>query len=193
MLVSDIDVPDSAAQNTSSPISTRPCLECTARVYNINYGHNQELMARCRTLEEYSILIGRISSKVRTGIPLEQAADTAVQECIRDGILQDFLIKHRSEVVGMLLEEFDMDEYIKMERRDSYEDGHEDGLAMGLAEGLAEGKRLEQLHIIHTCSRKIFLHKAVLSCLTRTLHLSAKCILYVRLTLTGQMKIFTMH
>ena len=45
----------------------------------------------------------------------------------------------------MLLEEFDMDEYIKMERRDSYEDGHEDGLAMGLA----EGKRLEQLHIIH--------------------------------------------
>ena len=124
-----------ATDAASSPISTRPCLECTARVYNINYGHNQELMARCRTLEEYSILIGRISSKVRTGIPLEQAADTAVQECIRDGILQDFLIKHRSEVVGMLLEEFDMDEYIKMERRDSYEDGHEDGLAMGLAEG----------------------------------------------------------
>ena len=86
-------------------------------------------MARCRTLEEYSILINRISSSVRIGIPLEQAADTAVQECIRDGILQDFLIKHRSEVVGMLLEEFDMDEYIKMERRDSYEDGHEDGLA----------------------------------------------------------------
>ena len=80
-------------------------------------------------LEEYSILIGRISSNVRTGIPLEPAADAAVQECIRDGILQDFLIKHRSEVVGMLLEEFDMDEYIKMERRDSYEDGHEDGLA----------------------------------------------------------------
>ena len=79
----------------SSPISTLPCLECTARVYNINYGHNQELMARCRTLEEYSILINRISSSVRIGIPLEQAADTAVQECIRDGILQDFLIKHR--------------------------------------------------------------------------------------------------
>ncbi len=37
----------------------------------------------------------------------------------------------------MLLEEFDMDEYIKMERRDSY------------ADGLAEGKHLEQLHIIH--------------------------------------------
>ena len=42
----------------------------------------------------------------------------------------------------MLLEEFDMDEYIKMERRDSYADGHEDGLA--------EGNRLYQLHTIHT-------------------------------------------
>ena len=135
-------VSNSTVQNTSGSFSTRPCLECTARIYNINYGHNQELMARCRTLEEYSILIGRISSNVRNGIPLEQAADTAVQECIRDGILQDFLIKHRSEVVGMLLEEFDMDEYIKMERRDSYSDGHEDGLA--------EGNRLYQLHTIHT-------------------------------------------
>ena len=139
-------VSNSTVQNTSGSFSTRPCLECTARIYNINYGHNQELMARCRTLEEYSILIGRISSNVRNGIPLEQAADTAVQECIRDGILQDFLIKHRSEVVGMLLEEFDMDEYIKMERRDSYEDGHEDGLA--------EGKRLEQLHVVHNMFQK---------------------------------------
>ena len=146
----DATVSDSGAQNMPGAVGTRPCLECTARVYNINYGHNQELMARCRTLEEYSILIGRISSKVRTGIPLEQAADAAVQECIRDGILQDFLIKHRSEVVGMLLEEFDMDEYIKMERRDSYEDGHVDGLAMGLA----EGKRLEQLHIVHNMFQK---------------------------------------
>ena len=39
-----------------------------------------------------------------------------------------------------------MDEYIKMERRDSYEDGHEDGLA--------EGKRLEQLHVVHNMFQK---------------------------------------
>ena len=102
-------------------------------------------MLRCRTLEEYSILISRIYSKILEGISLEQAIDFTVQDCIHDNILRDFLIKHRSEVVGMLLEEFDMEEYIKMERRDSYEDGHEDGLAMGVA----EGKRLEQLHIIH--------------------------------------------
>ena len=29
-----------------------PCLECTATMLNINYGHNQELMKHCRRLEE---------------------------------------------------------------------------------------------------------------------------------------------
>ena len=46
----DATVSDSGAQNMPGAVGTRPCLECTARVYNINYGHNQELMARCRTL-----------------------------------------------------------------------------------------------------------------------------------------------
>lgn len=118
----------------------KPCLECTARVYNINYGHNKELMKRCRTLEEYSIFISRISGYVREDVPLRNAIDTAVQDCILDHILRDFLLKHRAEVVGMLLEEFDMEEYIRMERRDSYADGLEDGLSKGEAIGLSKGE-----------------------------------------------------
>lgn len=132
----------------------KPCLECTARVYNINYGHNKELMKRCRTLEEYSIFISRISGYVREDVPLRNAIDTAVQDCIRDHILRDFLLKHRAEVVGMLLEEFDMEEYIRMERRDSYADGLEDGLskgeAIGLSKGEAIGKHSERVRLIHT-------------------------------------------
>jgi hypothetical protein len=124
--------------NNSDDTAKLPCLECTAKVYNINYGHNKELMLRCRTLEEYSILISRIYSKILEGISLEQAIDFTVQDCIHDNILRDFLIKHRSEVVGMLLEEFDMEEYIKMERRDSYEDG----------------KCQYRIHVIHTMYQK---------------------------------------
>lgn len=132
----------------------KPCLECTARVYNINYGHNKDLMKRCRTLEEYSIFISRISGYVREDVPLKDAIDTAVQDCIRDHILRDFLLKHRAEVVGMLLEEFDMEEYIKMERRDSYADGLEDGLskgeAIGLSKGEVIGKHSERVRLIYT-------------------------------------------
>ena len=132
----------------------KPCLECTARVYNINYGHNKELMKRCRTLEEYSIFISRISDYIKEDVPLTDAIDTAVQDCIRDHILRDFLLKHRAEVVGMLLEEFDMEEYIRMERRDSYADGLEDGLskgeAIGLSKGEVIGKHSERVRLIYT-------------------------------------------
>lgn len=89
----------------------------------------------------------------------------------------------------MLLEEFDMDEYIKMERRDSYADGHVDGLAMGLA----EGKRLEQLHVVHNMFQKTSLPKTAPTCLTKISLLLITYILYARCTQTGQMKIFTMY
>ena len=112
------------------------------------------MMKRCRTLEEYSIFISRISGYVREDVPLKDAIDTAVQDCIRDHILRDFLLKHRAEVVGMLLEEFDMEEYIKMERRDSYADGLEDGLskgeAIGLSKGEVIGKHSERVRLIYT-------------------------------------------
>lgn len=58
---------------------------------------------------------------------LENGEDTAVVSCINDGILAEFLLKHRA-VVGMLFEEFDMKEYIKMERRDSFLDGKAEAL-----------------------------------------------------------------
>ena len=112
-------------------------------------GKSQAFVAESDLSQNYTVLkatdelikraIPELQSIYEQGMGLKADIEQAQKEA------QDFLIKHRSEVVGMLLEEFDMDEYIKMERRDSYEDGHEDGLAMGLA----EGKRLEQLHIIH--------------------------------------------
>ena len=119
-------------------ITVLASLECIATVYNINYGHNQNVMKRCRTLEEYSILISRILDNLALHISLEKAVDAAVVSCINDGILAEFLLKHRAEVVGMLFEEFDMKEYIKMERRDSFLDGKSEGKAEVLLEILEE-------------------------------------------------------
>ena len=69
-----------------------------------------------------------------------------------------------------------------MERRDSYEDG------------LAEGKRLEQLHRRpQPVSKKHPCRKLRRPRLMKTQILSIKYIHCAMLTLTGQMKIFTMH
>lgn len=34
-----------------------PCLNCKAILLNINYGHNRELMEKCRKLKEYATFI----------------------------------------------------------------------------------------------------------------------------------------
>ena len=47
-----------------------PALECKARVININYGFNTEIMEKCPKLYEYSFLISKIREE---DIPGEKA------------------------------------------------------------------------------------------------------------------------
>ena len=48
----------------------------------------------------------------------------AVDECISNGILVDFLLKNKAGVVNMYLTEWDEDEYREALRREAREDGH---------------------------------------------------------------------
>lgn len=50
----------------------------------------------------------------------------------------------------MLLEEFDMDEYIKMEHRDSYEDG----LSESLSQGHINGEYSHRIHTVYNMFHK---------------------------------------
>ena len=58
---------------------------------------------------------------------LDQAVNKAVNECIRDGILADFLRANKSEVIGVSIFEFDRDEYDDMVREESEEKGRAEG------------------------------------------------------------------
>ncbi|MGN1350988.1 MAG: hypothetical protein ACI4VM_08355 [Anaerovoracaceae bacterium] len=50
-----------------------------------------------------------------------------IDECIRQGIMEDFLRKHKAEVIGMYLEEYNEEETMQMFR----EEGRDDGIALG--------------------------------------------------------------
>ena len=93
-----------------------PCLQCTVTIYDINYGHNMNLMKSCQTLEGYSLLISYIKDNLRHKYPLAQAVDLAVQKCIEHDILTDFLSKHKAEVTNMILSEFNLKEHIEFEK-----------------------------------------------------------------------------
>lgn len=53
----------------------------------------------------------------------EVALAEAVDYCIENGILEEFLRKNRAEVLGMLLEEFDVKKYERTLRGEGREEG----------------------------------------------------------------------
>lgn len=106
-----------------------PCLECTATMLNINYGHNQELMKHCRRLEEYSIFVQYVREYIQSEPSVEDALEKAIDTCINQDVLADFLKKHRAEVTNMILTTYDKDLYEKTLKEDAREEGREEGRA----------------------------------------------------------------
>lgn len=110
--------------------------EWTATMLNINLGHNKELMEKCRPLMEYATYVDKLTN-YRRDFSIEQAAAKTVEECIREGILSEFLTKHRAEVLDLILTEYDEDEV----RQVYYEDGLEEGMEKGMREKALEDAR----------------------------------------------------
>ena len=110
-------------------------VEVIAHMYNINCGHNRELMEKCRKLWEYSYFIGQIRHYRNEGKTLEKAAELAVSDCLNQGILTEILEKERAAVMRFILEEFDRKKYEKVIREDGYEDGYASGTKDGYASG----------------------------------------------------------
>ena len=64
-------------------------IEVTAHMLNINYGHNKELMNKCRKLKEYAVFIAMIRKYRESGMETEEAIQLAMDECIRNDILAE--------------------------------------------------------------------------------------------------------
>lgn len=126
------------SESFDCPEGVEPALECIAQVYNINYGHNKALMENCLKLYEYSYLIEEIRKRLRAGIQLAAAAKEAIEHCIQNKILSDFLTRHRAEVTNMILTEYDEELHISSEKKISHEEGRTEGLAEATLDLLEE-------------------------------------------------------
>lgn len=115
------------------------CLELAVRTLNINHGHNKELMDKCKPLSDYSYFIAKIRKNLET-MSMEQAVAAAVDTCIKEDILQDFLLEQKAEVIAMSIYEYN-EEYVKKTlHEEGYDEGYDAGKSAGLAEGEIRGK-----------------------------------------------------
>lgn len=112
-----------------------PDLELKVTMLNVNDGHNLELMEHCRTLKEYAKYVARVRKYVTQNIPLEEAVTRAVDECIEEGILAEFLVKNKAEVIKVSIYEYDKEFEEKKLRKAEYEAGVEAGVESGIELG----------------------------------------------------------
>ena len=136
-----------------------PDLELRVTVLNVNEGHNQELMEHCQILKEYAQYVAKVRKYTSLGeLSLEEAVECAVEECIKEGILAEFLIQNRAEVISMSIFEYNKDEEEKKLRKAEFEAGREAGIEEGRMAGLEEG-RMELLK--QQIQRKLFKGKSI--------------------------------
>ena len=136
-------VPDCAELRLSSAfehLSDEPKLELIVTVLNVNEGHNAELMQHCNTLNEYAQYVARVRLYA-ADMSLDQAVERAVDECIREGILAEFLTCNRNEVISMSIFEYDKELEEKKLRKAEYEAGFSEGEKYGHETGFSEGEK----------------------------------------------------
>ena len=90
------ELPEQTMLNLSDMYETKDPhagLELSAVMLNISGKHNQKLKEACTTLKEYAIYTDKVR-KYAEETELPDAVERAIQECIAEGVLQDFLEKH---------------------------------------------------------------------------------------------------
>lgn len=102
-----------------------PELELKVKILNINPGMNEELKDKCPVLREYVTYVDRVRENVRY-LPLNEAVEQAIDSCIRDNILRDFLTKERAKVHKTSILERDWRQELKLIREDEREFGREE-------------------------------------------------------------------
>lgn len=106
---------------------TKGDIEATVRMLNINYGRNKTLTKACKPLQEYAWIVDKIRTYAKQ-MPTENAVDKTIAEMPDTFLLKPFLLKHKAEVKGMILTEYNELEHEEFIR------------TMERAEGKAEGK-----------------------------------------------------
>ena len=119
-----------------------PELELVCKVYNINFGKNEHLLEKCKVLKDYMTFVEyvRYFHREQNFENLETAINRAIDKCIEEDVLADFLKENRSEVVKVTQLDYTFDRQIMLERIEAREEGREEGIEEGWEKGREEGR-----------------------------------------------------
>ncbi|MCQ2242294.1 Rpn family recombination-promoting nuclease/putative transposase [Treponema sp.] len=111
-----------------------PKLELTINVKNCTDSSELPVRKNCAILKEYCIFVETVERQLAVYKKSQKAFRKAIDECIKKGILSDYLKRKSREVINMLCAKYSY----KTDMRVKYEMGYDAGKAEGKSEGRKE-------------------------------------------------------
>lgn len=126
-----------------------PEIELVCHVYNINNGKNVPLLSKCQTLREYMYFVDMVRKNNEISGNLEDAIEKAINQCMEENVLRDFLAQHREEVMHVMTLDYTFERRLEMQRAEAIEDGErigkEEKLSEQIRKKIQKGKPLDQI------------------------------------------------
>ena len=120
-------------------------LELIVNSFNINYGLNQPLLDKCHYLKDYSTLVGKIKQGISNGLSLRDSIIQAVNFCINNDVMKQFLLDNEREVFNMLALQWNIDDAKKAWFQDGIDEGKIQNSEEIAIKMLRKGKDVEEI------------------------------------------------
>ena len=116
-------------------------LELTVKVININFQKAHDILDKCEVLKEYSQFVDTIRKYAKE----EDSIRKAIYECMEQGILTDYLKRKGSEVMNMLIAEYNYEEDMQVKQEEALQIGEKRGEKRGKKEGILLSGKIFQM------------------------------------------------
>ena len=116
--------------------AVKPNLELTVKIININRQNHHPLLKNCKTMYEYTIFVEMVRRWKKTDP--QNGFQKAIEECIANDILRDYLKRKTKEVLNMLLAEYDYETDIAVQRAEEREIAFAEGISQGVYQNKLE-------------------------------------------------------
>ena len=101
-------------------------LELIVHSVNINLGLHAEILNKCNFLNQYSTLIFYVKLGLKQKMSRRNAIINAINRCIQENIMKDYLIQKQEEVFSMLDLQWNFEDAKKAWRAEGFQEGRDE-------------------------------------------------------------------
>jgi predicted transposase/invertase (TIGR01784 family) len=103
-------------------VASENSLELVVHVIDVNYQNNHDVLTRSSVLKGYAYLVEKIREYQGVGMMRDKAIAVAMQHCIQNDVLREFLEKNYEAVIDMFSREYDYELEKKVLLREAIEE-----------------------------------------------------------------------